>query len=117
MKRVKTYGDKGWRGKILQVDLSNGEIREEGFSEELKKGYIGGAGVNARLFYNLVSDNPELDPLSPENPLIFGCGPCGGDYISLCHPLYRYLEEPLNQNIWRFQCRGRFRGQVEKSGL
>ena len=65
----------GWRGKILQVDLSSGKTWEEELPEELKKDYTGGAGINARLFYNLVHDHPEIDPLSPDNPLIFGCGP------------------------------------------
>ena len=62
----------GWRGKILQVDLTDARIWEEELSEALITGYTGGAGINARLLYELVRDNPQLDPLSPENPLIFG---------------------------------------------
>ena len=41
-------------------------------------GYIGGAGINARLLYDLMRTNPQADALSPENPLIFGCGPLVG---------------------------------------
>ena len=78
MKRVRPYGNRGWRGKILQVDLSDAKIWKEDLAKELKRDYTGGAGINARLFYNLVRDNPQLDPLSPENPLIFGCGPVVG---------------------------------------
>jgi aldehyde:ferredoxin oxidoreductase len=68
----------GWRGKILHVDLSKSKVWEEMLSDDLIKGYIGGAGINARLFYDLVRDNPGLDPLSPDNPLIFGFGPVVG---------------------------------------
>ena len=68
----------GWSGKILQVDLSNARVWEEELSEELKSGYTGGAGVNARLLYDLVRANPQLDPLSPENLLIFGFGILAG---------------------------------------
>ncbi|MBW2553507.1 MAG: hypothetical protein JRE20_05170, partial [Deltaproteobacteria bacterium] len=81
MKKTATINSEnthGWRGRILQVDLSNSKIWEEKLSEELINGYIGGAGINAKLFYDLMRDNPQMDPLSPENPLIFGFGPVVG---------------------------------------
>ena len=46
----------GWTGKILRVDLSRGDIQEEQLSEELKEGYVGGAGINARLLYDALKD-------------------------------------------------------------
>jgi len=69
---------RGWRGKILQVDLSNSKIWDEELSDDLINNYIGGAGINARLFYDMMRDNPHLDALSPGNPLIFGFGPIVG---------------------------------------
>ena len=39
----------GWRGKILQVDLTHSKIWDEELSDDLIRGYIGGAGINARL--------------------------------------------------------------------
>ena len=116
MKRVKAYGNKGWRGKILQVDLSNGEIREEEFSEELKGGYIGGAGVNARLFYNLVCDNPELDPLSPENPLIFGCGPVVGTTFPCATRYTVTSKSPLTRIFGDSNAGGYFGVRLKKAG-
>ncbi|MCP4714322.1 MAG: hypothetical protein GY868_04320, partial [Deltaproteobacteria bacterium] len=68
----------GWRGTILCVDLSAGLIRTEDLSEEYVEHYIGGAGINARLLYDHVRLNPNVDPLAPENPIIFGCGPLVG---------------------------------------
>jgi aldehyde:ferredoxin oxidoreductase len=65
-------------GRILQVDLSNSKIWDEELSDDLINCFVGGAGINAKLFYDLVRDNPHLDPLSPENPLIFGFGPVVG---------------------------------------
>jgi aldehyde:ferredoxin oxidoreductase len=70
MKKVRSYKNYGWRGKILQVNLTRSKLWEEDLPEELRRDYIGGAGINARLFYDLVRAEPELDPLSPENPLI-----------------------------------------------
>ncbi len=68
----------GWRGTILRVDLTNGTTREEALPEHYIEGYIGGAGVNARLLYDELRDNPSVDALDPANPLIFGCGPLVG---------------------------------------
>jgi aldehyde:ferredoxin oxidoreductase len=68
----------GFRGKMLQVDLSKDEIWEEELPEILMQDYVGGAGINAKLFYDIMRNNPDLSPLSPENPLIFGAGPVVG---------------------------------------
>ena len=65
-------------GKILRVNLSTGKIWEEDVSEELKNGYVGGAGINAKLLYDALKDNPEADPLGPENAIIFGPGLLAG---------------------------------------
>ncbi|MCP4715782.1 MAG: aldehyde ferredoxin oxidoreductase family protein [Deltaproteobacteria bacterium] len=64
----------GWSGKILRVDLSGSRIWEEPLSDELANNYIGGAGINARILYELTRENPKVDPLAPESPLIIGCG-------------------------------------------
>lgn len=61
-----------WRQRILYVDLSTGEISSEGVRPETSRKYMGARGVNARLLWELAS--PGINPLSPENPLIFGTG-------------------------------------------
>src|SRR3972149_3430766 len=58
----------GYMGKILWVNLSNREIKEETPEESLYKDFIGGYGVGARLLYS--RQKPKVDPLGPEN--IFG---------------------------------------------
>jgi len=68
----------GWRGKILRADLTTGKVWDEDLQRKYMEGYIGGAGVNARLLYDLLRHNPHVASLSPENPLIFGCGPMVG---------------------------------------
>ena len=65
-------------GKILRVDLTSRKIWEEEVSEELKTGYVGGAGINAKLLYDALKDKPEADPLGPENAIIFGPGLLAG---------------------------------------
>lgn len=66
----------GWAGRILKVDLTKGTTEVEPLPEELVLNYLGQSGINAKLLYDNTS--AETDPLSPENPLIFGVGPLTG---------------------------------------
>ena len=59
----------GYNGKILRVDLSNRTITEEAPSRALYRRYVGG-GTFA-LYYLLNELRPGVDPLGPENVLIF----------------------------------------------
>ena len=61
---------------ILKIDLSKGHFEEYLPPEEWIKDYLGGASLGARILYDqLIKD---LDPLSPEAPLLFLVGPLTG---------------------------------------
>ncbi|MEA3374891.1 MAG: aldehyde ferredoxin oxidoreductase family protein [Chloroflexota bacterium] len=66
----------GYLGKLLYVDLTRGELRDEALDPGLARDYVGGSGLAARLVYDLV--DRETDPLAPENPLILMTGPLVG---------------------------------------
>ena len=66
----------GWVGKILRVDLTNGSFAVEDLDEDLAKDYIGGRGLATRMLYDEI--DPAIDPLSPDNKLIFATGPLTG---------------------------------------
>ncbi len=66
----------GWAGIILRVDLDREKIIKQPLPKELALGFIGGAGINAKILYDEVG--PEVDPLGPENRLIYGTGPLTG---------------------------------------
>ncbi|MBC7109953.1 MAG: aldehyde ferredoxin oxidoreductase family protein [Archaeoglobi archaeon] len=68
----------GYMGKLLRVDLTRNEIREEELKEELAKKFIGGSGLSAKIIYDELPNPAEVDPLSPENILIFMTGPLVG---------------------------------------
>ncbi|MDQ7824026.1 MAG: aldehyde ferredoxin oxidoreductase C-terminal domain-containing protein [Candidatus Eremiobacteraeota bacterium] len=63
----------GYRGKILDIDLSSRTAKALELDAIEAQNFIGGAGLNAWLLYK--SFRPDITPLSPENPLIFGAGP------------------------------------------
>ena len=93
----------GWSGKILQVDLSNSKVWEEDLSEDLASGYTGGAGINARLLYESMRNNIQADPLSPENPLIFGFGILVGTSFPCTSRMTITAKSPLTRNLRRFK--------------
>jgi len=63
---------KGYMGKILFVDLSNGDIVEEMPDEQLFRDFLGGYGVGAKVLFS--RQKPGVDPLSSDNILGFVTG-------------------------------------------
>ncbi len=66
----------GWHGKILRVDLTNEQVSVETIDPQTAKDFIGGRGWAIKYLYDEV--DPTVDPLAPENKLIFGTGPLTG---------------------------------------
>jgi aldehyde:ferredoxin oxidoreductase len=67
-------------GKILNVNLSAGEISSTTLPEEYYRKYIGGSGLAAKLFWE--QGDFDADPLAPEATLIFMNGPFAGLKLS-----------------------------------
>ena len=63
-------------GKLLSVDLTRGSLRDEQVDPNLARDYVGGSGLAARLLWDRLA--PGVDPLSPDNPLLFMTGPLTG---------------------------------------
>ncbi|MFA5307973.1 MAG: aldehyde ferredoxin oxidoreductase family protein [Dehalococcoidales bacterium] len=66
----------GYIGKLLFVDLTTGNIKEETPADELYRDFIGGYGVGARILYSRQKGG--VDPLGPENTLGVITGPLTG---------------------------------------
>jgi aldehyde:ferredoxin oxidoreductase len=58
--------------KMLWVDLSTGETREESLDEQTFRKYLGGYGLGARMLYD--RQRPGADPLGPDATLGFVTG-------------------------------------------
>jgi len=59
---------RGYMGKILMVDLSRNELKDEVPDEKLCRQFIGGYGIGARILFS--RQKAGVDPLGPDN--IFG---------------------------------------------
>lgn len=84
---------KGCMGKILFVDLSTGEIKEEKPDEELYRDFLGGYGLGARILFS--RQKPGVDPLGPENMLGFVTGPLTGTSTPLGNRYMVVSKSPL----------------------
>jgi aldehyde:ferredoxin oxidoreductase len=63
-------------GRLLKIDLSNNRIEKETIPREWVMDYIGGSGLAARMLWEHL--DPSIDPLAPENPLLWITGPLTG---------------------------------------
>jgi aldehyde:ferredoxin oxidoreductase len=66
----------GVMGKILWVDLTQKELKEEALDERLYRDFLGGYGLGARILFSRLK--PGVDPLGPDNILGFVTGPLTG---------------------------------------
>lgn len=63
----------GYSGRMLHIDLGTGRIDTETFDEAFARDYLGGNGFAVRLLYERLAAG--VDPLAPENMLVFAVGP------------------------------------------
>jgi len=66
----------GSTGKMLRVNLTDGKSKEEQRSEEDVRKFFGGRCLGAKILFDELK--PGIDPLSPENKLVFATGPITG---------------------------------------
>jgi aldehyde:ferredoxin oxidoreductase len=71
----------GYHGRFLAVDLDSRETRNLELKDDDLKKFIGGATLAARLTYDHVKEG--MNPLAPDNPLIFAVGPFTGTTIPM----------------------------------
>jgi aldehyde:ferredoxin oxidoreductase len=69
-----------WTGKILRVNLTAGTCTVEPLNMQWARDYVGQRGLATKYFTEEV--DPKVDPLSPENKLIWATGPLTGTMAS-----------------------------------
>ncbi|WP_332741158.1 aldehyde ferredoxin oxidoreductase family protein [Hydrogenophaga sp.] len=69
-----------WAGKILRVNLTAGTVKSEPLNTEWARAYIGSRGLGSKYLVSEV--DPKVDPLSPENKIIWATGPLTGTMAS-----------------------------------
>ena len=88
---------------VLYVDLSRRRFWVEKHPELFEK-YFGGTGVAINLLHKECPKN--IDPLSPENPIIFAVGQLNG-LFPLASKTVAMFKSPLTGNLGESHCGGR----------
>ena len=106
---------KGYMGKILFVDLTQGACREEALDEQICRDFMGGYGVGARILYERMK--PRVDPLGSDNMLGFMTGPLTGT-PALCSGRFVVIgKSPLTGTWGDANCGGDFGPYLKFSGF
>ena len=71
----------GFHGRVLDIDLSRGDIWVKPLDAALIADYLGGRGLATRLFYDAV--DPQCDPLGPDNIFVLATSPLHGNRKSV----------------------------------
>jgi aldehyde:ferredoxin oxidoreductase len=105
----------GWRGRILRVDLTSGECKEENLEPQVAKDYIGGRGLG--VYYLNKEVNPKCDPLSPENMLVMAAGPLTGTSAPTAARYMVMTKGPLTGAITCSNSGGHFPKELKRAGF
>jgi len=105
---------KGINNKIINADLTAKNVSDLELSEEILEKYIGGRGLGVKLFLDRAPSN--LDPLSPENIMIFTTGPFGGTTIPTNGRFSLVTKSPLTNGIFYSNSGGFFGVFMKKCG-
>ena len=104
----------GWSGKILDIDLSSGSVETRPLDMEIARQFLGGRGLGARLLWDLVG--PEVEPLSPENVLIFTTGPITASASQTSNRFNVSSKSPLTGTILHANSGGWWGMQFKRTG-
>ncbi len=103
-----------WIGQILRVNLTDATIKKEKLDSVLLRNYIGARGLGSKLFMDEV--NPQVDPLSPENKIIFMTGPLTGTLAASGGRYNVVTRGPLNGTIAASNSGGSFGPELKYAG-
>src|SRR5512141_3014259 len=111
---VKENAMSGWSEKILDIDLSTLTYTTYPLDMEMAHQFVGGRGIGARLLWDLVG--PEVDPLSPENVLIFTNGPLTATGYQTSNRFSVTTKSPLTGTVLDANSGGFWGTQFKKAG-
>jgi aldehyde:ferredoxin oxidoreductase len=104
----------GCIGKILMVDLSTREVREEIVPDHVYEKYLSGMGLAAYILYNRIPAG--ADPLGPDNILGFVSGLLTGTGSLFAGRWMVAGKSPLTRGWGEANCGGSFSPAIKRCG-
>jgi len=105
---------KGYMGKILTVDLTVGDIKEEIIPDDVYEKYLSGMGLAAYILYNRIPSG--ADPLGPDNILGFVSGLLTGTGSLFAGRWMVVGKSPLTGGWGDANCGGNFSPAIKRCG-
>ena len=105
----------GWHGRLLRIDLTNKKTSVEEIDPQVSKDFIGGRGVAIRYLYDEV--DPAVDPLSPQNKLIFATGPLTATTAPTGNRYMVVTKSPLTGAVAHSNSGGDFPTWMKRTGF
>jgi aldehyde:ferredoxin oxidoreductase len=105
----------GYHGRVLDVDLTSGDIREKPLDPEVALDYLGGRGLATRFLYDTI--DPACDPLGPENAFVIAASPLIGTGAPTAGRGHMTFKSPLTGVIGTSNSGGTWGAAFKATGL
>jgi len=104
----------GYAGKILRINLTKSQVKIQPTEKSLITVFLGGRGFNSKRLYDEVSK--DVDPLSPQNKLMFATGPLVGTAFPLGARFNVSAKSPLTGILGDSNAGGHFAAEMKFAG-
>jgi aldehyde:ferredoxin oxidoreductase len=103
-----------YAGQMLVADLTQGTVSAEPLKQEWLKEYWGAWGLAVRYYWSLAS--PNVDPQSPENPIVIMTGPFCGTLVPMTSRFCMVSKSSQTGTIFEANTGGAFGPELKFAG-
>ena len=104
----------GYAGRILRINLTKNQVKIEPTEKSLIAEFLGGRGFNSKRLYDEIPK--DVDPLSPQNKLMFATGPLVGTAFPLGARFNVSAKSPLTGILGDSNAGGNFAAEMKFAG-
>jgi aldehyde:ferredoxin oxidoreductase len=105
----------GYNGKLLRVNLTTKTVTTEKLGYIFCRQYMGGAGFVA--YYLWKELKPKIDPLGPDNKIVFALGPVSGLQLPGAARYCIGTKSPLTGTIAKSESGGFWMAELKRAGF
>ena len=105
----------GYIGKTLRINLTDGKVSEDVYSEDFLRKYLGGTALGVKLLYDEVPRDIEFD--DPMNMYFVGTGPLSGSVVGGSGTISVVTKGALTGGATSCQANGLFAAYLKFSGF
>ena len=103
-----------YAGQLLRVNLRTKAIKKEQLDKKIAKAYVGSKGLSAYILFNELKQG--INPLGPENRLIFMTGPLTGTTAPMPNRFSVSAKSPLTNSWCDSHCGGSWGPELKFAG-